>query len=41
MREGWPRYYMGLVEGALVVIYRSTDRNSIEREAQRLRVMGA
>jgi hypothetical protein len=40
MREGWPRYYMGLVEGALVVIYRSTDPDSIEDETRRFREMG-
>ncbi len=40
MREGWPRYYVGLVEGALVVIYRSTDPVSIEDETRRFREMG-
>jgi hypothetical protein len=40
LREGWPRYYVGLVEGALVISYRSTDPEGIEREAQRLRDMG-
>jgi Fe2+ transport system protein FeoA len=38
--EGWPRYEVGLVEGALVVRFSSTDRNSIQREAQRLKAMG-
>ncbi|AKT34582.1 PaRep2b protein [Pyrobaculum sp. WP30] len=40
LREGWPRYYVGLVMGALVVIYRSTDPVSIEDEARRFREMG-
>jgi len=40
LREGWPRYYVGLVEGALVIRYRSTDPEGIEREARRLRAMG-
>jgi hypothetical protein len=40
LMEGWPEYYMGLVRsGALVVRFASTDRNSIEREAQRLEKM--
>jgi hypothetical protein len=40
LMEGWPRYKVRLVEGALVVRFSSTDRNSIQREAQRLRAMG-
>jgi hypothetical protein len=40
LREGWPKYYVGLIEGALVVRFSSTDSGSIEREAQRLRDMG-
>ena len=40
LMEGWPKYEVGLVEGALVVRFNSTDRNSIEQEAQRLRDMG-
>jgi Fe2+ transport system protein FeoA len=40
LREGWPRYSVKLTEGALVVRYRSTDPDSIAREAQRLREMG-
>jgi hypothetical protein len=40
LREGWPRYYVGLVMGALVVIYRSTNPVSIEDEARRFRDMG-
>jgi hypothetical protein len=41
LMEGWPEYYVGLVRsGALMVRYHSTDPDSIEREAQRLREMG-
>ncbi len=41
LKEGWPEYDMQLTRsGALVVRFSSTDRNSIEREAQRLRDMG-
>jgi hypothetical protein len=40
LREGWPKYEVGLADGALVVKFSSTDRNSIVREAQRLREMG-
>jgi hypothetical protein len=41
LMEGWPEYYVRLTRsGALDVRYRSTDRNSIEREAQRLEKMG-
>jgi len=40
LREGWPKYHVGLVEGALVVRYHSTNSGNIEREAQRLRDMG-
>jgi len=40
LKEGWPRYAVRLVEGALVVSFGSTDPNSIKREAQRLRDMG-
>jgi hypothetical protein len=39
-RRGWPKYRVGLVEGALEVRYRSTSRGSIEREAKRLAEMG-
>jgi hypothetical protein len=39
--EGWPKYYVGLSGGgALEVKYRSTNPDSIAREAQRLRDMG-
>jgi hypothetical protein len=40
LKEGWPKYHVGLTEGALVVRFSSTNRDSIEREAQRLRDMG-
>jgi Fe2+ transport system protein FeoA len=40
LREGWPKYEVRLADGALVVKFSSTDRNSIVREAQRLREMG-
>ncbi|PLC62625.1 hypothetical protein B7L68_07450, partial [Thermoproteus sp. CP80] len=40
LREGWPKYNVQLTEGALVVRYRSTNPENIEREAKRLRDMG-
>jgi len=40
LREGWPKYEVGLVEGALVVRFASPNPGSIERQAQRLRDMG-
>ncbi|MFP3213199.1 MAG: PaRep2b protein [Thermoproteus sp.] len=40
LREGWPKYHVGLAKGALVVRYRSTNPENIEREAQRLKAMG-
>jgi hypothetical protein len=40
LKEGWPEYHVGLTEGALVVRFSSTNRNSIERETQRFREMG-
>jgi Fe2+ transport system protein FeoA len=40
LREGWPKYKVRLVKGGLEVRFGSTDRNSIEREKQRLRNMG-
>jgi hypothetical protein len=40
LKEGWPKYQVGLVEGALVVRYRSSNPNSIEQEAHRLEKMG-
>jgi len=35
-----PKYYIRLIEGALVVKYRPINPSNIEREAQRLREMG-
>jgi hypothetical protein len=40
LKEGWPKYKVGLARGALEVRYRSTSPEGIEREAQRLRAMG-
>jgi len=40
LKEGWPRYEVGLNKGALVVRFSSPNPDSIEREAQRLRDMG-
>ena len=40
LKEGWPKYYVGLTEGALEVKFSSTKPHKIEREAQRLREMG-
>jgi hypothetical protein len=40
LREGWPRYHVGLKEGALEVKYQSTSPVNIERQAQKLWEMG-
>jgi hypothetical protein len=41
LKEDWPKYYVGLARsGALRVKFSSTNPDSIEREAQRLRDMG-
>ncbi|MFP3349713.1 MAG: PaRep2b protein, partial [Thermoproteus sp.] len=40
LREDWPKYEVGLTEGALVVRYASTNPGNIEREARRLEAMG-
>jgi hypothetical protein len=41
LREGWPKYHVGLARSnAPDVRYQSTNPDSIEREAQRLRDMG-
>jgi hypothetical protein len=41
LMEGWPKYNVRLDHhGALLVRFGSTNRNSIEREAQRFREMG-
>jgi len=40
LREGWPKYEVRLEDGALVVRHETTNPDSIEREAKRLREMG-
>jgi hypothetical protein len=40
LKEGWPKYLVRLVEGALVVRFASPNLDSIEREKQRLREIG-
>ncbi len=41
LREGWPKYYVGLERGgALVIRFSSPNPDGIEREARRLREMG-
>jgi len=40
LKEGWPKYKVGLARGALEVRYMSTNPDGIEREARRLRDMG-
>jgi hypothetical protein len=40
LKEGWPKYFVRLVKGALEVSFISTSPDSIEREAQRLRAFG-
>ncbi len=40
LKEGWPKYFVRLVKGALVVSFISTSPDSIAREAQRLRELG-
>jgi hypothetical protein len=40
LKEGWPKYQVRLVEGALVVSFRSTNLDNIKQEAQRFREMG-
>ncbi len=40
LREGWPKYEVGLAKGALMVRFTSTNSGNIEREAQRLKWMG-
>jgi hypothetical protein len=40
LKEGWPMYEVGLIEGALVVRYRSSNLRNIEQVAQQLRDMG-
>ncbi len=33
LKEGWPKYYVGLKDGTLVVRFGSADSDSIERTA--------
>jgi hypothetical protein len=40
LKEGWPKYKVGLNKSALEVRFSSTSPESIEREAQRFRKMG-
>ena len=40
LREGWPKYYVRLNDGALEVRYRSPNSGNIEHQAERLREMG-
>jgi hypothetical protein len=40
LMEGWPKYKVRLVEGALEIKFGSTDPDSIKRETQRLGKMG-
>ena len=41
VREGWPKYYVGLARsGALEVRYETTNPDSIKHEVQRLKDMG-
>ncbi|MCC6035551.1 MAG: PaRep2b protein [Pyrobaculum sp.] len=40
LKEGWPRYGVRLKEGALEIKFGSTDPDSIQQVAQRLRDMG-
>jgi hypothetical protein len=41
LKEGWPKYYVGLMRsGALEVRFSSPNPNSVEREAQRLENIG-
>jgi hypothetical protein len=40
LEEGWPRYHVGLKDGALVVKFGSTDPDKIKQEARRLMDMG-
>jgi hypothetical protein len=40
LMEGWPKYEVGLTDGALVIKFSSPNPDSIAREAQRLKEMG-
>jgi hypothetical protein len=39
LREGRPKYYVGLIDGALEVRYETTNPDSIEQVARRFREM--
>jgi hypothetical protein len=40
LMEDWPKYHVGLKDGALMIKFSSTDPVSIEQEAQRFKNMG-
>ena len=40
LMEGWPKYHVGLKDGALEVYYQPTDPGAIQREVQRLEKRG-
>jgi len=40
LEEGWPRYHVGLKDGALVVKFGSTDSDKIKQETRRMMDMG-
>jgi hypothetical protein len=40
LKEGWPKYHVGLAKGALEVKFGSTNPDSIKQVVQRLREMG-
>jgi hypothetical protein len=40
LKEGWPKYHVGLTKGALLVRYETTNSGNIEEETQRFRDMG-
>jgi len=40
LKEGWPKYGLGLARGALEVRYQTTNASNVEREVERLRAMG-
>jgi DNA-binding MarR family transcriptional regulator len=40
VKEGWPKYGLGLARGALEVRYQTTNAGNVEREVKRLREMG-
>jgi hypothetical protein len=40
LKEGWPKYLVRLIEGALVVRFSSTSRESLEEVAREFKAMG-